>query len=277
MQVNYVLSTKFSNENTIEPVLLAEVKKYLRISEDETYDDELITQLIKTARQQLEGYLNISLIPRTVTARVQNEVGYMLLPYSAPNIAITAVIDDNGNTLATTAYSLKGDTFSAFLSSTATPANNFYEGSCGIVNVTYNVSFSEIHDGWVYYTANGTEGNTFTLDELKKVSVAGRLYRDGIEYRPSGNELDAMAAPVGKQFKHDPVEGTITFDPAIEGLRLGEQVDIPINEEPILPSHLKNAIMQQTAWLYERGRGDELTNALSPVVKINLKPHRKVI
>ena len=143
MQNNYVLNVKFQNESD-EPVMLTEMKKYLRVSIDETYDDDMITQLIKTARQQLEGYLNLSLINKTVIARLQNEAGYMLLPYTTPIIDITGIIDDNGNTLTTDNYSLKADTISIYPASNARPENNFYTGGdCNISTVTYTVGYDE--------------------------------------------------------------------------------------------------------------------------------------
>lgn len=187
MQDNYVLHKKFIEEDVTEPVTLAEQKKYLRISADETYDDDLITQLIKTARQQLEGYLNISLVDKTVIARIQNETGYMHLPYIGDEITITGVIDSEGNTISSDNYKLQDDLFSGSGGTVGTPANNFYSPCNVDLQVTYDVS-----------------------------------YPDGIR------------------------------------------------------SEFKTAIMQQTAWLFERGRGDELASAISPIVKINLNPYRRV-
>lgn len=185
MQQNYVLSTSFSDEGS-EPVLLAEMKTYLRIAPEETFNDTLITQLIKTARQQLEGYLNISLINRTVTARIQNETGYMQLPYTADTISITSVTDDNNTDISSDSYSLKGDTFLGNGNSTAWAGNNFFSLCNPIINVVYSVSWTA------------------------------------------------------------------------------------------LPEHFKTGIMQQCSWLYER-RGDEMDSALSPLVKISMKPYRRVL
>jgi uncharacterized phiE125 gp8 family phage protein len=188
MQMNYVLGQPiFSDENDTEPVLLAEMKTYLRISSDETFNDTLITQLIKTARQQLETYLNISLISKTITARLQNDSGYMLLPYSAPEITISSVKDDEDNDISSDSYSLKGNLFTANASTNAWPGNNFFSPCNSIVNVVYAVDYSD----------------------------------DG------------------------------------------------------LPVHFKTAIMQQVSWLYER-RGDEIETALSPLVKLSMKPYRQV-
>src|ERR1044072_5317914 len=108
MQLNYVLNKPvFSFESATEPVLLDEMKTYLHIAPEETFNDALINQLIKTSRQQLEDYLNISLINRTISARLQNDAGYMQLPYAAETITITSVKDDNDTTINSDSYSLK--------------------------------------------------------------------------------------------------------------------------------------------------------------------------
>lgn len=84
-------------------------------------------------------------------------------------------------------------------------------------------------DDWRYYTANGTEGVSITITALIGRTIAGRLYRDGTEYRPSGVDHDGSGIPVGKQFRFEPATGKITFDSSIIPLALGEQVDIPFN------------------------------------------------
>lgn len=84
-------------------------------------------------------------------------------------------------------------------------------------------------DAWEYYTANGTENFSITLAGLKGRTIAGRLYRDGIEYRPSGVDHDGTGIPAGKQFKFEIAIGKISFDSNIIPLAFGEQVDIPFN------------------------------------------------
>lgn len=185
MQNNYVLYTSFDEGTPTEPVTLDEAKGYLIISLTETAFDTLITQLIITARQQLEGYLNRSLIDKTVTATVVNEVGSMHLPYIGDEITITGVTDNEGDTIDD--YEIFDDMFCVNPATTATPANNFYTRCITAAKVTYTVAY------------------------------------------PNG-----------------------------------------------IKSEFKTAIMQQVAWLYERGRGDEFTQAISPIVKINMKPYRRI-
>lgn len=84
-------------------------------------------------------------------------------------------------------------------------------------------------DAWVYYTGTGSEGFSITLNTLMGRQIAGRLYRDGIEYRPSGVEYDGTGTPVGKQFKFDITTGKITFDSNLQPIAVGEPIDIPYN------------------------------------------------
>ncbi|HEX5555093.1 MAG TPA: head-tail connector protein, partial [Chitinophagaceae bacterium] len=93
--MNGVIDIKFTDEGTTEPVLLADVKAPLEI--DGTYHDAFLTDLIATARQVAEKYLNRSLIPRTVEATIMNESGGQLLPYGIPSGDIT-VKDAAGGT-----------------------------------------------------------------------------------------------------------------------------------------------------------------------------------
>lgn len=54
---------------SVEPVTLAEVKLYLRVEHDD--DDVLITELIRTAREQVEAYTCRSLITQTLELRLE--------------------------------------------------------------------------------------------------------------------------------------------------------------------------------------------------------------
>lgn len=94
--MNGVLDPKFSNEGTTEPVALADVKAPLEL--DGTYHDTFLNDLITTARQYAEKYLNRSLIPRTITVVIDNCEGGQLLPYGIVKGAIT-VTDSDGNIL----------------------------------------------------------------------------------------------------------------------------------------------------------------------------------
>jgi hypothetical protein len=77
---------------------LVEAKNWCRI--DIADDDALITELIKSARQACEQYVNLSLINRTVTALIHNGLGNFTLPYGpvAGDVITYTDIDDTALT-----------------------------------------------------------------------------------------------------------------------------------------------------------------------------------
>lgn len=98
----------FSAEETTEPVTLAEVKQYLRVDASETAFDAEITALIGAARDEVETYLNRSLIRRTVAVTMNIANGDAALPY-APVVELTAITDIDGNAMDESNYMIKGD------------------------------------------------------------------------------------------------------------------------------------------------------------------------
>lgn len=76
---NAVIKADITQETGAEPIILQEAKDWCRI--DVADDDTLITKLIKAARLVCERYVNLSFIPRTVTATIHNGLGGITLPY----------------------------------------------------------------------------------------------------------------------------------------------------------------------------------------------------
>lgn len=79
---------------------------------------------------------------------------------------------------------------------------------------------------WLYKT--GIEGETdLSVSEIAGKNISGRVYRDGIEYRPSGENQSGLSDPVGKQFKYVKALGALSF-----AYPFGEDepIDIPYNE-----------------------------------------------
>lgn len=99
--------TQFSSEDATEPVTLAEAKAWIRVDTAITADDTLITELIKVARAQCEGFLGVSLISRTVTAILNNSAGNIELPYG-PLVSFTSLTDVNGDAITSDDYTLQG-------------------------------------------------------------------------------------------------------------------------------------------------------------------------
>lgn len=92
IQYTAVLSVKFSDEDETEPVTLTEAKDWCAV--DGTDRDAKMNMLIEAARRKVERVRQISLINRTVTAKVKPGTN---LPYG-PVKEIVSVTDDNENT-----------------------------------------------------------------------------------------------------------------------------------------------------------------------------------
>jgi uncharacterized phiE125 gp8 family phage protein len=94
----------------VEPVTLAEVKNYLRIegfidsteslSSEYDDDDELIDDLITSARERLEEYTGLSFIPKTYYIEFTNLAGNFEIPFGPVN-EIIYLYDDEGDSIST--------------------------------------------------------------------------------------------------------------------------------------------------------------------------------
>lgn len=79
---------------------------------------------------------------------------------------------------------------------------------------------------WLYKI--GTPGQTIlNVPEIAGHQIKGRVYRDGVEYRPTGNGGTDDPSFMVKEFKYDIVLGKLTF--AFEFY--GEPIDIPYDSE----------------------------------------------
>lgn len=109
MNYNLVIDVKATEVSSpTEPVTLAEAKEWCKIELDITEENTLITELIKTARLQVEGFLNISLVDKTIEAVVNNSLGGIELPYQ-PLKTFTSLKDEDGNALVVNSdYKLQG-------------------------------------------------------------------------------------------------------------------------------------------------------------------------
>lgn len=79
---------------------------------------------------------------------------------------------------------------------------------------------------WFYTTA---DSGTTILDvpEIAGREISGRLYKDGVEFRPSANNGQSPPDPMRKEFRYEINLGKIHF--AFE--LFGEDVDIPYKYE----------------------------------------------
>ncbi len=88
-----------------EPISLQAAKDWLKVEGDD--DDALIEDLIPAARLMCEQYCNKSLVVRTITAVIRNELGEQRLPYG-PHGEIVSAVDGDGNAVTLTT---RGDQF----------------------------------------------------------------------------------------------------------------------------------------------------------------------
>lgn len=100
-------------EPTNEPVTLAQAKNYLKV--DDTTDDALITQLIKTSRKMIETHAAISFHIRTVTQKQTGGVEVidaLRLPVgTVTSIEYATSFESAYETLDNTAYRHAGNRF----------------------------------------------------------------------------------------------------------------------------------------------------------------------
>lgn len=88
-----------------EPVALVLVKDFCRIDADYTGEDETLKLLQASARELLEGFLNLSLAPKTI--EVSFSGGHLNIPYG-PHTAILDVKDSDGVVIPADKYRVTG-------------------------------------------------------------------------------------------------------------------------------------------------------------------------
>ena len=106
-----IVYTTTGGATSTEPVTIQEVKDYLRLegfiddidspSSDYDDDDEIISDLITSARQRLEAFTGLSFIPKTYQIEICNLAGDFVIPYG-PVTEILSVEDTSGTALAYT-------------------------------------------------------------------------------------------------------------------------------------------------------------------------------
>lgn len=107
---NHIIDYKdvTADSTVTEPVTVQECKDWLRLegftddsdstSPDFDDDDTFIDMLITSARERLEEYTGLSLVPKTWEVELTNLAGYIELPFG-PVVDITSVEDTDGNSL----------------------------------------------------------------------------------------------------------------------------------------------------------------------------------
>jgi len=109
--INSEFQIEVVTDLSVEPVTLQEAKDYMRISSDS--ENDLIEELITSARERIEKYTGLSLGLKTLKAywfyfHVPSEIPY------GPITAINSVVDDNDVALEYTARGLQYKTLEAY-------------------------------------------------------------------------------------------------------------------------------------------------------------------
>jgi uncharacterized phiE125 gp8 family phage protein len=109
--INSEFQLEIVTDLAVEPVTLQEAKDYMRISSDS--ENDLIEELITSARERIEKYTGLSLGLKTLKAywfyfHIPAEIPY------GPVTAINSVVDDNDVELEYTARGLQYKTLEAY-------------------------------------------------------------------------------------------------------------------------------------------------------------------
>lgn len=99
------MDVRIVEDVTTEPVALSLVKDFCRIDPDYAGEDGTLTILQASARELLEGFLNLSLAPKKI--EIQYPGGFLRMPYG-PHGDIDSVKDSDGDIVDTSDYSITG-------------------------------------------------------------------------------------------------------------------------------------------------------------------------
>lgn len=99
------MDVRIVTDVTEEPVSLAVLKDFCRIDPEYTGEDETLSLLQASARELLEGFLNISLAEKTI--EVEFSGGHISLPYG-PHGEVISVKDGNGDDIPPENYTITG-------------------------------------------------------------------------------------------------------------------------------------------------------------------------
>ena len=155
-------SIEFSGEADpiVEPVLLVDTKRFLRISG--TAEDVDIQNLIKAAREWVERMTGLSLIERTVTCTIQvNE--FVELPYGPITSTVTKMGDN------TVAYAVTAKPFPMF--NLPGEYNVSYSAGYTAINIPESLKFA------IICRVGATYENRGDKDEQNYSQMARSYYR----------------------------------------------------------------------------------------------------
>lgn len=272
MNYNAVLDVLFTDDvPVVEPVTLTQVKNHLRIDLDD--DDALIALYIKAARQQCEGFTNISFIKRTVAAQLLNGVGNIYLPYGPVSNILTTTTGGSASSVLTSLARFQytgtgGET-------TLTSFTDLTGNALSLVDKKV-LSFEKDGIGFSKQISTGTPiDKQFKFDETTGTIEIAVEFEPGEEAFGFYADTTTVGGSAGTTLNGLEISGGLfkrIKTPACEEITIAYQAGYDA-----LPEQFKTAMLSQIAWLYEN-RGDaELKNGLCEQAKLLLIPHRRVV
>lgn len=96
MPSNYVIEVYATPIAATEPFTVGEAKAYARITQDS--EDTLIAELITAARQAVERFTQLCLVPSNVVAIIDNSYGNIELPLG-PYVSDFVLLNKDGDTI----------------------------------------------------------------------------------------------------------------------------------------------------------------------------------
>lgn len=161
---NFIIDFTLTDTGVVvEPVSLTEAKNYCRVTT--SADDDLITLMIKQAREAIEKGTGLSLIPKTAVVWFTNWDGKFELPFGPVN-SITSLINENGDTIDTADYTLVGGKFPKL---TRPSYNNLkFTYTCGYTTIPNDLKIAILDQVSYDYENRGLDANSGICEKAWK-------------------------------------------------------------------------------------------------------------
>lgn len=179
----------------VEPVLLDEMKAYMRIDLDYASDDDIIESFITASRQRLELYLNLGLVEHEVKLQWAGQpIKLPFSPTTEATVIVTKVSDDE--VLEDDKYTYKGlNEKTLYIHASSLTRSFFY-------NINGDVS---LWDGWIncedfeLYNVVYNTGYENVPKALKNAIMADVDYM----YKNQGKDEMNVLSPMAIQLSHN--------------------------------------------------------------------------
>lgn len=133
-------------EPASEPLSLSEVKAWLKV--DSSTDDDLIDILIASARQEVERYCQLALLPQTIVETFDHFYSYGLRLSVSPLISVSGITylppgENSAATLSTDLYGVHPSERPPLVYRKAYATFPTVESQMAVINVTYQAGYAD--------------------------------------------------------------------------------------------------------------------------------------